>query len=702
MEFDINQEIQEKENIIITKKENNFSLKNIKSNINVESLKFLIESNQIKITEEKNLKYLLSLTLKNKKTTLNDINILNYLNTYLNKENEKIYIDYTFQCCELGKQQFVKIMFEKGININSQNEYGETFLHIAISKGDKTLIFFLLKYNPNKNIKTFKDQMTVYDYSIEQGEKSIIDLINDDNNDYYLENDSLDSINFQKINNEKNCFYFNDSEKENVGVFQSVKNDICEDNNIEFNNTIIKKNNIGNTINSSSNSNNDEFFYIDTITEKDGYFEQIKKIENKSISINNNINSYNNNNDYINIEDEDSINSILVKKINKNKSDENESQKMIFEDSLEDYNIVDNNNNNKNSEKPNDTNYFISYLDDLSKQKLYATETNIIQKNIKQSISENVNSHTNITSNLLTNFTGNSGNNNNINRKNLVLQTKYSNNKKYKRNNNKINFNLYNQNELTQLSEQFKSFKSYTNRENNLNIFESNDFKNNKNNSERISLIYNNYTDKENQLKKNNIEINNFLSEIGISIDYSKYLLLNGFDDLNLLIEQTKNDISITDQNLKEIGFQKPGTRAKFLIHLEEKANLYDFQINKEIVYYSNNLNENKLYRLLSSINLEQYLNNFLINDYTSPELLFIQMISKQPLTEDILFNDIGIEKVGYRMRLINKLTNESNNFMYKIKNGILNNNFHIKKSSIIIESQKGNNNELCNLCLIF
>ena len=54
-------------------------------------------------------------------------------------------------------------------------------------------------------------------------------------------------------------------------------------------------------------------------------------------------------------------------------------------------------------------------------------------------------------------------------------------------------------------------------------------------------------------------------------------------------------------------------------------------------------------------------------------------------------------------MRLINKLKNESNNFIYKIKNGILNNNnFHIKKSSIIIESQKGNNNELCNLCLIF
>ena len=79
-------------------------------------------------------------------------------------------------------------------------------------------------------------------------------------------------------------------------------------------------------------------------------------------------------------------------------------------------------------------------------------------------------------------------------------------------------------------------------------------------------------------------------------------------------------------------------------------------------------------------------------------------MLSRQPLTDDILFNEIGIDKVGYRMRLINKLKNESNNFFYKMKKGILknNNNLHIKKGSIILESQRGNNNEFCNMCKIF
>ena len=79
-------------------------------------------------------------------------------------------------------------------------------------------------------------------------------------------------------------------------------------------------------------------------------------------------------------------------------------------------------------------------------------------------------------------------------------------------------------------------------------------------------------------------------------------------------------------------------------------------------------------------------------------------MLTRQPLNEEILLNEIGIDKVGYRMRLLNKIKNESNNFLFKIKNGILgNNNFHFKKSSIIFESQRGNNNnEFYNMCLMF
>ena len=251
MEIQLNKKEKENESNIIINDNNNGNLKKLKNNIEIEKLKSLIETKQIYIEEEENLKFLLSLTLKHKKPTQNDINLINYLNTYLNKNNEKIFIDYTLQCCELGKEKILKIMFDKGININCQNEYGETPLHIAISKGDKMLISFLLKYNPDKNIKTFKDKMTAYDYSKEQGEQSIINLI-DDTKSLIYEDDHF-SINDNNI-------YFDDRDNKIIGIFQSKKNDIIDNYN-DMNILFTKKSKFTNTINSTSNNGDIHYFY---------------------------------------------------------------------------------------------------------------------------------------------------------------------------------------------------------------------------------------------------------------------------------------------------------------------------------------------------------------------------------------------------------------------------------------------------------
>ena len=720
MEIQLNKKEKENESNIIINDNDNGNLKKLKNNIEIEKLKSLIETKQIDIEEEENLKFLLSLTLKHKKPTQNDINLINYLNTYLNKNNEKIFIDYTLQCCELGKEKILKIMFDKGININCQNEYGETPLHIAISKGDKKLISFLLKYNPDKNIKTFKDKMTAYDYSKEQGEQSIINLI-DDTKSLIYEDDHF-SINDNNI-------YFDDRDNKIIGVFQSKKNDIIDGYN-DINILFTKKSKLTNTINSASN--NGDIYYFDSVTEKDRYFEQIKKIENKSNNDNEyikednkkliknknndeNINNYiiknnetidnyivNNKNEnidnYIVNNNSENIDNYVVNNNNDNyeNNENSEKEQSNLEDSLNCNNDFNNNENNKNKEeeKQRETNDCVSFIDELiSKHKFYATEANHLIKQNKQS--NLTNSHSNINSNRITSFTGNSLNNNIVNKKNFMIPSHriIRNNIPY----NKIIYN--NDNEINELK---GPFKSYTNK-NELNIDDSHEIKN-KNNSERVSFTYNKYLNNENLENINLTKLKKFLSEIGLSYHYCNLLLSNGFDDLNLLIQQTKTGIAISDKNLKDIGFKTSGKRAKFLIHLEEKANLFEFEIDKEKVYFPSITNENKLYRLLSSINLEQYINNFLINDYTSPELLYIQMLSRQPLTDDILFNEIGIDKVGYRMRLINKLKNESNNFIYRLKKGILknSNNLHIKKGSIILESQRGNNNEFCNMCKIY
>ena len=85
---------------------------------------------------------------------------------------------------------------------------------------------------------------------------------------------------------------------------------------------------------------------------------------------------------------------------------------------------------------------------------------------------------------------------------------------------------------------------------------------------------------------------------------------------------------------------------------------------------------------------VEAYLNNFVVNGYHSLELLQLQMESKQPLTNEILQNELGIDKLGYRARILNKLTEEGRILWNKLKTSIL-----------IVD--KGTNNNGCE-CVIF
>ena len=153
---------------------------------------------------------------------------------------------------------------------------------------------------------------------------------------------------------------------------------------------------------------------------------------------------------------------------------------------------------------------------------------------------------------------------------------------------------------------------------------------------------------------------------------YFNNLLDNGFDDVNLLIYQTRTENPITDLQLKEVGINNIGDRARILIKLEESANNFGYSLPNEVYYICDNINSidinedrniNKLLQWLIKINLEEYLDNFLINGYYSIELLLIQMLSKNPLDDDILKNEIEINKIGHRSRILNKLKEDSKEF---------------------------------------
>ena len=603
------------EQLKVSQKKNKFKLENIGSSTELEIIEKLVETNKINLNDPLTLSYLLSLTIKPKKTSTNNINLLLYLYKFFSKRNENIFKEFAFQASELGKEKILKIILENNFNINSQNELGETLLHVAIAKSDIKLINLLLKYSPNKNIKTYNDNLTVFDYALTQENSSIISL---------LEKNEIN------VRNNLYTIYFNDRHNKIIGQFPSKKNDIKVEED---------SNNILNSIKSRNNQNNyngiqNELLYFDTKSEQEEIPEQMDSIEIKLIN-------------KVKTKEEELKKEFVNKEENENSDEENE----------EIFNELTGNIEQRISN-------FSSFEDNLS---LFHQKFSIIGLKDKEN---NLNSRRSAKTNVIENNPFNKIINNNNNKHYKIKSKQLT--RDLSTNIPSLLIPLKNENENEFLTEQ--------------------------------TLIYNNAYNFQKREKKNIIEFNNFFNEIGLSTEYMKILSLNGFDDLNLLIEQTKNGIAITDENLREIGIKLPGIRAKILIHLEELSNLFDFPIEREKVYFENERNKNCLYRLLSSINLEYYLKNFIDNGYSSPELLFIQMQSKQPLTEEILFKEIGIDKIGYRMSILNKIKNEGCNYLYKLKNGFLGKNKFGDNKTVIFERKNednNNNNEFCNMCSI-
>ena len=173
---------------------------------------------------------------------------------------------------------------------------------------------------------------------------------------------------------------------------------------------------------------------------------------------------------------------------------------------------------------------------------------------------------------------------------------------------------------------------------------------------------------------KSNLLLKNFLSQINMQ-KYYTILKENGFDNINLLIEQMRTNMPISDSELKKAGINIPGDRAKILIRLEEKGNLFPFSVPKN-VYHSldknTNINEDEkimnLRRWLKEFRMENYLNNFIKNGYYTVELFLFQMISKNPINDDILEHEIGIEKIGHRSRILSILKEESKCIQEKLE----------------------------------
>ena len=198
------------------------------------------------------------------------------------------------------------------------------------------------------------------------------------------------------------------------------------------------------------------------------------------------------------------------------------------------------------------------------------------------------------------------------------------------------------------------------------------------------------------EIKDTKEELYDFLLKIEME-QYTDILIQEGFDDINLVINQMKTGNPINDDILREIGIERPGDRAKILIRIQECAELFEFKIQFEPVYYINrkkfeflryDFHVKALQNWLKKLKLQNYLGNFYNNGYYSPELIFVQKASKFPIDDTILERDLKIENINDRKLIMSSISSDSNEYISnlksnkeKIQNGIYIGNKQIEET---------------------
>lgn len=510
--------------------------------------KFIKEKN-LNPKQPDDLKTLLSLNINHKKFSYE--NLLDFLLQYYNKSNESIFCNHLLESCEKGKLNNIKILLAKGININCQNNKGETPLHIAILKKDIELINILVRYEPDINLSTYVDNLTAKNYAENSENKYIIKLIND-----------LDEKNKKKLVKSEVINYINKG-MDNI--------DNINYSNISF---LVNENNNFNDI---QNYNGEK---ISIITHEDESINStINYINKNSLKSGINLNNFENN---------ATINPTIV----------NESE-FYEENSPKNTIKVNNYNNQPNAIVQN----YLKYNDIHNK---FFLEDFQVPKELED------------------------------------LKCNSSPLKKREELNCNINNSI------------------------NPSVIQSMTTSHSLNKEQIESPLLNNKTIKTNDKKA---QIFKFILEINLPKIYANYLLENGFDDLEVLISQTKDGVALTEQHLKEIGITLPGERVKILIHLEELAGKFPFTLESNKIYSNKNV-ENKdssLYIFFSSLNLEEYILKFKKSGYYNVELLYMQMISKYPITEDVLKKDFGLKDTEHIKKIMLNLKSRSQNYFHKL-----------------------------------
>ena len=636
-------------------------------------------------------------------------------------------------------ENIVRILINKGINVNMQNNDGNTALHFAYSIHDIKFISIIIENSGDLNIKNNKGlrpeeiKKDSFDEIIDNNYICLNRSNTQNNNngiieDYYKlkidgENGKNDSIimGWESIGMKDNEYNNTKNNLKYSLVNFSYSEDNNNDENEEEEEEEKEKENSINQAKKDSNQNSDIFDLTSSLT----YKEKIASISvinshvvadpifaskyDKDDSINDIVNlkklKTNENklfhNSLINNSD---MNNLYKKESSKAFSESiKKNPKFIakiancngfdngnYLNNIKDFDITNSinkenkekiNNGEENNLKANNINNVNNYLKNFNEDFAFSPLNTIADSlnNKKNIIEVKINKDNNnsnkksdfIYSNINKNL--NLGNHPIFKKNQIKKRINFTNinNNNNNNNNNSDNQNMISNSNITDNTtiniddSLMDSHPKILNSKSNVDIYSSEMTADNSNNYKNLY---------QNSMKHSHESLLIFLSEIKLE-KYYNIMNSNGFEDIQLLIDEIKSGIGVTDSQLKEAGIDLPGDRAKILIRLQEKAGNFAFQIPKKVYYmlndldnYDNDFHIKEIKAWLKELKVENYLENFVNGGYYSLELMMMQMETKNPINDKILKDDLGIKKIGHRARIINELTEEGKRFHNKLK----------------------------------
>ena len=691
----------------------------ISTNYQIETLyHILIKNPSLVNTKDQKNETFLSYAIKRKNIDIAELILTSPILDLLfqdTKGNSYLHLAVIYQL-----DNIIKLLLKKGININLQNNNGNTPLHFAYNTGDIKFIALLIENNADLNIKN-NDGLIPEEIRKDSLNDNInlnknLDKSNNSNdikaNDYNNNNEEYDNTllsDKNKINKTIQMNWDDTNNKTHSSKNNTLKYSLVnfsysddDDNNEEEKNNINdgekqiddeKKSHTDNTKEKTDNLKSSDIF---DLTSSLTYQEKVANVSSINSHI---VGTPKVIKDDIIENDEDIVN---IKKIKTNENKfiydsliNNSKGKKIYitetyKTQFDKEKKINLSNTNKKCNTYNNINKnnIIDYSTSISKEErdiFNNDEDNEIFNNYQDKI--NMNQKNNNDDNTITyhpDFNDNFSfsafgtikeslnkrkdiNNNNkcINLENQQLfnnslkNIHISYNNPINSNNVALNINNNNVESISQQQQNFLNSKS------NIDLYSS-------------DMTADNSVNKSKIIKNSQDSLYIFLLEIKLE-KYYNIMNSNGFDDIKLLINQTKSGVAVTDIQLKEAGIDIPGDRAKILIRLQEKAGNFIYHVPKSVYYqctdvenYMNDYHIKKLYEWLRPIKVDNYLENFIDGGYHCIELMLLQMESKNPITDAILRDDLGIKKIGHRARIINKLLEEGKKLNNKLKSSML------------------------------